>query len=246
MFEASAYGDHIAAIYDDVYPHTPDVDLAAEFISELAPQGTVLELGVGTGRLALPLADAGLRVHGVDASTGILEQLAKRDPDGRVTASVADFTKELPDGQFDVVLIGLNTLFMVPERDWQINALRLMRERLAPGAVAIVETYNPWYYHRLSEPRVEVHHLGEEELMVDTAYVNRAEQRVVIVHSRLAGGAPTKFVEVSRYAWASELELMAKVAGLRLRERHAGWDRSPVTDDSVRYISVFEADDAVS
>jgi 2-polyprenyl-3-methyl-5-hydroxy-6-metoxy-1,4-benzoquinol methylase len=246
MLAVNGYGDGLADVYDQLYPSTPDADHAARFVADQAPAGRVLELGVGTGRIALPLAELGLRVHGVDASEQMLKQLTERDPRGRVEVTLGDFTSALPEGQYDVVLIALNTLFMVPDRDRQIEVLRLMRSRLAPSGVAIVETYDPWYYHRQSavDPRVDVHQLGPDRLMLDQTHVSRLEQRVVIVHSLLAGGPPRKVVEVSRYAWPSELDLMGRLAGLRLRDRFGGWNREPVTEHSLRYVSVFEVADA--
>jgi SAM-dependent methyltransferase len=240
MVDVSTYGDGLASVYDALYPSTPDAEQAAHFVHEIAPKGRVLELGVGTGRLAVPMADLGLQVHGVDASEQMLGRWATRDPQRRVKASVGDFTSTLPDGPFDAVLIGLNTLFMVPDRDRQIETLRLAGTRLGHAGVLVVETYNPWYYHRLSEPRVEVHQLGPDKLMVDQDFADRLGQSVVIVHSILDGGAPRKVVEFSRYAWPSEFDLMARLAGLRLRDRFAGWKREPVTAESLRYVSVFE------
>jgi SAM-dependent methyltransferase len=243
MYQPNTYGDGLASVYDQIYPHTSDVDSAVTFIQAAAPQGRVLELGVGTGRLAFPLADAGLTVHGVDASEGILAKLTERDAEGRIETSVCDFTEELPEGEFDVVLIGLNTLFMVPDRDKQIDALRLMRSRLGEKGIAIAETYDPWYYHRQTEARVDVHHIGPTEIMIDTSYVSRKDQQVIIVHTVLDGGAPRKVLEMSRYAWPSELELMARAAGLTVREQWGGWNREPVMPDSKRYVWVFEAAD---
>ncbi|WP_432924908.1 class I SAM-dependent methyltransferase [Microbispora sp. CA-135349] len=242
MFDPSAYGDGLASVYDRLYPHTPEADKAAQFIAGHAPGGRLLELGVGTGRLALPLAGLGMRVHGVDASAQILDKLKERDPEGKITATLGDFTADLPEGPFDIALIGLNTLFMVPDREQQIETLRLMRSRLGEGGVAIVETYDPWYYHRLTDPRVDVHHIGEKEIMIDTSYVSRSTQTVYIVHTTVAGGTPEKLVEISRYAWPSELDLMARIAGLRLRARYSDWDGGPVREDALRHISVFEVD----
>jgi SAM-dependent methyltransferase len=244
LFAVNEYGDGLAAVYDRIYPPAPDADATAQFVHDEAPDGRVLELGIGNGRLALPMAKLGLQVHGVDASKEMLKLLAERDSEGRIEVTVGDFTKQLPDGPFDVGLIGLNTLFMVREPDQQIETLRLLASRLVPAGVAVVETYNPWYYHRLAEPRVDVHHLGPEELMIDTSYVDRVNQSVAIVHALISGGAPRKVVELSRYAWAPELDLMARLAGLRLRDRFAGWNREPVTPESMSYVSVYVVSDA--
>ncbi|GAA0921467.1 class I SAM-dependent methyltransferase [Virgisporangium aurantiacum] len=244
MFDVTAYGDGLASVYDTLYPTTPDADQAAQFVNDEAPRGRVVELGVGTGRLALPMVKLGLRVHGVDASQRMLDLLAERDREGLVEVTVGDFTRQLPAGPFDVGLVALNTLFMVPDRDRQIETLRLLRSRLVPSGSVVVETYNPWYYHRLTEPRVDVHHLAPDRLMIDTSYADRVTQTVVIVHAELDGGTPRKVVELSRYAWPSELDLMARLAGLRLRDRFGGWNREPVTPETPRYVSVFEVADA--
>lgn len=244
MFAANIYGDTLADIYEEIYPPGPDGDQAAEFISKNAPKGSVLELGVGTGRLALPMARKGLSVHGVDASSRMLEKLKENDTEKNVRVTEGDFSEELPNGLFDVSLIGLNTLFMVPDPEKQIDTLRLMRSRTKADGIVVVETYDPRIYHGRTEPKVDAHHLANGQISIHTTYVNSLEQTIVVAQTFIGEGTLNRLVEISRYAWLPELDLMARVSGLRLRSRFSSWNEEPVTDASRRYISVYEVSTA--
>lgn len=240
LYNVSSYGDTLAEVYDELYPGSPDADQTAEFISELAPKGKVLELGVGTGRLALRMAAKGLQVHGVDASPKILQKLRDQDPENNVRLTEADFSEELPAGDFDVALIALNTLFMLPDPEKQIDTLKLMKSRVAPGGTVVVETYNPLTYHSLKGPEVNAHHLEDGVVCLSTAYPHPGAQTVVIVQSLLGMEENKRLVEISRYAWPSELDLMARLAGLRIKARYSSWSGETATHESSRYVSVYE------
>jgi SAM-dependent methyltransferase len=240
LHNASSYGDTLAEVYDQLYPGSPDADQAAEFISELSPKGRILELGVGTGRLALRMAAKGLQVHGVDASPKILQKLRDQDSENNVLLTEADFSEELPEGDFDVALIALNTLFMLPDPEKQIDTLKLMRSRVGSGGRVVVETYNPSIYHNLKGPEVSAHHLEDGVVCLATAYPHPGAQTIVIVQTLLGVENDQRLVEVSRYAWPSELDLMARLAGLRIKARYSSWSGETPTHESPRYVSVYE------
>ncbi|WP_017585893.1 class I SAM-dependent methyltransferase [Nocardiopsis ganjiahuensis] len=242
MQTVNTYGDSLAGIYDMIYPTTPEADYAAEYISKLAPQGSVLELGVGTGRVALPMADRGLKVHGVEASEEMLRKLKENDPEGRVQSTLGDFSEELPEGKFDVTVNPLNTFCMVPDAEKQLNTLRLMRERTADHGVVILETYDPLVYHGLADgTKTDARHLQDGQVGIYTTYVDRTSQVAVVVQTFLGSDqSPGRVVELSRYVWPSELDLMARLVGLRLRGRYAGWREEPVTHHTGHFVSVYE------
>ncbi|CAL9505369.1 Cypemycin N-terminal methyltransferase [Nocardiopsis dassonvillei] len=241
MQTANTYGDSLAGVYDMIYPASPLADQAAEFIAGLAPGGSVLELGVGTGRVALPMAARGLKVTGIDASEEMLRKLRENDPEGRITAVVGDFSEELPEGSFDVTVNPLNTLCMISDAEKQLDTLRLMRSRTADDGVVVLETYNPLVYHGLDEgTKTEAQHLQDGQVGLYTTYVDRMAQLAVIVRTFVGGEESSRLVELSRYVWPSELDLMARLAGLRLRERYAGWGREPLTHHSQSFVSVYE------
>ncbi|WP_327190782.1 class I SAM-dependent methyltransferase [Streptomyces xinghaiensis] len=240
---SSAYGDALADVYDQLYPAAgPAVDTMVAFLEGLRPTpATLLELGVGTGRLAVPLARHGYRVHGVDASAAMLEKLAENDTTGTVTSTRGDFTHRVVDDRFDIVLIALNTLFMLPTQEQQISCLRGVRDSLADGGVAVVETYDPMVYHQLTGPTSRFSHLAPDALLVDTVQVNRGLQSVLVVHTILTPGGLRKVPEVSRYAWPAEFDLMARLAGLRVTGRWSDWERGEVTDHTDRHVVTLEA-----
>ena len=254
MQQPTAYGDSMADIYDMLYPHTPDVDHCANFIAALAGDGgSVLELGVGTGRLSFPLVERGLLVDGVDASTRIMDRLRekdvknviansadKNDPTPRLILHQGDFTSWRTERTFDVVVLALNTLFAIPEVEQQVSTLRRMCEHVKPGGHVVLETFDPLPYHQQSEPSVTLHNLPDNQVMLDKVYVSRWNQMLLITHTLMGEGRPQTFMETARYAWPAELDLMARTAGLGLSNRYAGWMREPFNDLAPRVVSCYQ------
>ncbi|MFC9603990.1 class I SAM-dependent methyltransferase [Streptomyces niveus] len=243
---SSAYGEALADVYDSLYPTSgPAIDSMITFLDELCPApASVLELGVGTGRLAIPLAEHGYRVHGVDASPAMLAKLHENDPTGGITSSVADFSALVVEERYDLVLTALNTFFMLPTQELQISCLRGIHDALADGGAAVFETYNPQNYHRLSEATTQIGHLAADALLLDTIQVNRQLQSALVVHTILGPDGLRKVPEVSRYAWPAEFDVMARLAGLRVTGRWAGWDRSPLSELTEKHIVVVERQNA--
>ncbi|MGW6546321.1 class I SAM-dependent methyltransferase [Streptomyces massasporeus] len=239
---SSAYGESLADVYDSLYPASgPAIDSMVGFLEELRPApASLLELGVGTGRLAIPLARTGYRVHGVDASPAMLTKLHENDSTGRVTTAVGDFSALVVEDRYDLVLTALNTFFMLPTQEQQISCLRSIHDALAHDGVAVFETYNPQVYHRLTEATTRVGHLAPDALLIDTVQVNQSLQSVLVVHTIMGPGGLRKVPEVSRYAWPAEFDVMARLAGLRVTGRWADWDRSPVTAQSEKHVYVVE------
>lgn len=242
-FDPSRYGDGLADIYDLVYPATPEVGQAVDFLNDHCPEkGDILELGVGTGRLALPLAELGHRVHGVDASQKMLDKLAESDPDGTVETTLADFADIRLDRKFDVVLIALNTFFMLPSQELQIACLANARNHLKEGGKVIIEVYEPSRFHAIEGTDTQIQHLDSESVMINSIQVDRINQIVAIGQILFRSGEMQKTPEISRYAWPAELDLMARIAGLTPSERHENWLRHPFTQASPRHVSVFTND----
>lgn len=245
QLDPALYGDGLADIYDLIYPVTPDVDAAAAFVADRTPPaGTVLEFGIGTGRIALALAERGIKVHGVDASPRMLEQLAAKTADLPIMTTLGDFTDVDCGGTYDTVLIALNTLFMVPSQDLQIEVLRNARRHLADDGALVVELYEPTRFHSLpGGTDTMVQHLDRESLLLCSVQVDRVNQIAAIGQAYLRSGELRKTPEISRYAFPAEVDLMARCAGLRLAERWEDWDGHRFEHRSVRHISVYRPDD---
>lgn len=237
---AHRYGDALADVYDLMYPWSEGPLVAAWLASLVPPGSSALELGVGTGRIAVPAARAGLRVHGIDASPRMLERLARHDPEGRVTTTLGDFTTRLTDaGPFDLVYAVCNTLFMVEGQEAQTEVLARAREQLRPDGLLVLEVYDPAPFHALERPLMQARHLAPDTLMIDTVSADPVTQTVVEIHTVVRPGTVETFVEASHYCWPRELDAMARLAGLELVRRVGGWSDEPYTAGSPRHVSVY-------
>lgn len=238
------YDEKLASVYDQMYPIEFDTNLAVEFLAGLTPpQGRILELGVGTGRIALPLAERGYEVHGIDGSEAMLAKLKERDAKGAVTTRLGDFTETGTGESYDLVTLLLNTFFVAVTKEQQLGCLRLAREQLAPGGRFVLEAFDPAPYHGLQKPDFSMRYLNEGAIMLDTLAVDRSRQLMIGTHTIVDGGPPETKQHVLRYAFPFEIDLLAELAGLRLVERYESWTRQPYTAASLRHVSVYESAD---
>lgn len=242
-FGNALYDQKLASVYDRMYPIDHDTALAVDFIAELAPPGgRILEVGVGTGRIAVPLAERGFQVHGIDGSEAMLAELRKRDPHGAVTTVLGDFTEEGTGLTFDVVTLVLNTFFVAVTKEQQLSCLRLVREQLVPGGRFVLEAFDPAPYHTLDKPDFSMRHLDEGAVMLDTLTVDRSQQLMLGTHTIIDGGPPQTREHVLRYAFPFEIDLLAELSGLRFVDRWEDWTGSTYTASSLRHVSVYERD----
>ncbi|MFC7813415.1 class I SAM-dependent methyltransferase [Streptomyces sp. NPDC057367] len=239
------YDEKLAGVYDQMYPIEFDTSLAVDFIAALAPAGgRVLELGVGNGRIALPLAARGFQVHGIDASEAMLAVLRERDARNEVVTETGDFTETGTGLTFDVVTVVLNTFFVAVTKEQQLGCLRLVREQLVANGKFILEAFDPAPYHAMEKQDFSMRHLADGAVMLDTLAVDRAHQLMYGTHTIVDGGRPETKHHVLRYAFPFELDLLAELAGLRLVDRWEDWERNPYTARSPRHVSVYERADA--
>ncbi|MDT9593134.1 class I SAM-dependent methyltransferase [Nocardioides zeae] len=240
-FGENVYGDGLAAVYDFMYPPSPDAQMAGEYVGRLAgPGGTALELGVGTGRVAVHTAAAGVQVTGVDASQKMLDTLHERHPDSGVETQLLDFTAESTGRTYDVVYVPLSTFFVGRTQAAQLRTMQLMREQVADDGHVVVEAFDPKDYHALEGARTDTHPFPDGSLMIDTTVVDRTFQIIVVSHTTIGEGARFETVkEIVRYAFPSELDLMARLAGLELVERSEDYAGTPHTAASVRHVSRY-------
>jgi SAM-dependent methyltransferase len=239
------YDEKSVQYYDKLYSNVAEADAAADYIASLCPEGgSVLELGIGSGRLAIPLADRGLKVHGIDGSEAMLAELARRDQDKRITAELGDFSEYTTGRRHDVVAVVLNTFFVLVDRQEQLAALTLVRDQLAPGGKFVLEAFDPAPFHAMTEEKTSMRVLDDTSIMVESVVVLRDHQIMISNHAILDGGVPHTTRHIVRYAFPSELDLMSQIAGLRLVSRYDGWDEKPYSAQSHRHVSVYERADA--
>lgn len=241
-YGTATYGERWADIYDPFVAGTPigahtAVEVAT--LAELAGSGPVLELGVGTGRVALPLAERGLEVYGIEASQAMLDRLRSK-PDGeRIPVIVGDFADVAVERRFSLVFATFATFFALASQDEQIRCFANVADHITDDGLFVIEAFVPdptrfTHGQGVSATRVDV-----DQIELDIARHDPVTQRVLTQRLLIADDGinlrPTRI----RYAYPSELDLMARLAGLGLRERWGGWDRRRFDATSLRHVSVY-------
>jgi SAM-dependent methyltransferase len=237
-YRRDTYGESFADVYDEWYAGITDAEGTADVVAGWAgPGGRVLELAVGTGRLAVPMAARGLEVHGIDASPAMLAQLRANDADGAVTAVLGDMVDDLPDGPFDVVVIAYNSLFNLESADRQRACFAAVAARLAPGGRFAVEAFVP---DEREGPVVAVRSMTASEVVLSISQHDPATQRASGQFVQFVDGDRVRLRPWSiRYATPDELDAMAAASGLVRTERWEGFDRHPFGPDSPQHVSVY-------
>jgi SAM-dependent methyltransferase len=215
------------------------VDPAVSFLADLAGTGAALELGIGTGRIALPLRQRGVRVHGIELSPAMVAQLQAKPGADDIGVTIGDFATTRVAGTFTLAYLVRNTITNLTTQDEQVECFRNVAAHLEPGGSFVIEVYVP-ELRRLPPGEtvraftVTPTHLGFDE------YVDLAAQISFSHHYWLVDGQLETFSAPFRYVWPSELDLMARLAGMTLRERWGDWNREPFTSDSESHVSVWE------
>ena len=235
----STYGDHIADAYDAWFHPPSDPAAAIDFLAELVGSGPALELAIGTGRIALPLATRGVEIQGIDASAAMVAKLREKPGGTDIPVTMGDFADVPVEGRFQLVFVVFNTLFALLTQDDQRRCLRNVADHLTDDGVFVVEAFVPDIARfdrgqRVDARRVEVGRAILEVSRHDAGNQRVSSQLVVLEETGLR-----IFPVELRYVWPSELDLMAELAGLRLRERWGDWNRERFTGDG-KHVSVYE------
>jgi SAM-dependent methyltransferase len=236
------FDEQIAARYDETSGHMyrPEVlDPAVDFLAELAGEGAALEFGIGTGRVALALSGRGVPVHGVDISEPMLEELHRKPGSERVSTTVGDFATTRVEGSFELVYLVFNTITNLTTQDEQVACFANAAAHLEPGGCFVIEVHVPELRRVPPGERVRAFDVGRSHLGFDE-YTDFVGQILYSHHYWNDGGSYRSFSAPFRYVWPAELDLMARLAGMTLRERWAGWTREPFDDESSSHVSVWE------
>ena len=240
--EASSYGDRWAEVYDEVHAHlyaATAIEPAVDVLAELAGGGRALELGIGTGRIALPLARRGVAVHGLDASAAMLEKLRQKPGGAEIPVHLTDFAQFELESSYSVIYVVFNTFFALTSQDAQVSCLQSVARHLADDGVLVIEAFVPDMGRFERGQHISAGNIDQESVSINLDRHDPVSQKVASSHLRLSAGGVEIFPVAVRYAWPSEIDLMARLAGMGLRSRWADWHRSPFTASSPGHVSVY-------
>jgi SAM-dependent methyltransferase len=230
---ARRYDESVAEMFEPAR-----VGAVVDFIAALAGTGRALELGIGTGRIALPLEQRGVPVAGIELSRAMVARLREKPGGAEIPVAIGDFATTTIAGVFAVAYLVFNTIMNLTTQAAQVECFRNVAAHLEPGGCFVVEVHLPEL--RLLPPgeTLRPFHVSESKWGIDEYDV--ANQGLVSHHLEIADGRFERFSIPFRYVWPAELDLMAQIAGMTLRERWSDWKREPFTSDSGKHVSVWE------
>jgi SAM-dependent methyltransferase len=238
---ANLFVGDIAAHYDDDSTGVFDPTVVArtvDFLADLVGDGRALEFAIGTGRIGLPLSERGVPVAGIELSSDMVQQLKRKPGSEAIEVAIGDMVSTRVDGTFRLVYLVFNTIGNLLSQDAQVECFRNAAAHLEPGGCFVVEVLVPPLRRLPPGESSLVFMLSPQRVGYDE--IDVANQRGVSHHIWFRGEGPRRFASPWRLVWPAELDLMARIAGMRLRERWQYWDRSPFTSESVQHVSVWE------
>jgi SAM-dependent methyltransferase len=241
MDEDGYFGEPVAARYDQSVADMTGpgvVDPAVDFLAELAGDGPALELGIGTGRIALPLARRGVPVHGIDLSRAMVGRLRDKPGGDAIGVTIGDFATTAVPGRFSLAYLVFNTIMNLTAQDAQVACFRNAAAHLQPGDCFVIEVMVPELRKLPGGQNAVPFQVTPGRWAFDL--YDTATQAMSSNYVEVSGGRGEYRSIPFRYVWPAELDLMAQLAGMRLRDRWAGWTREPFTSDSHEHVSVWE------
>lgn len=218
--------------------HAAVVGRTVDFLAEVAGERSALEFAIGTGRIGLPLSQRGVPVAGIELSSDMVAQLKRKPGSDAIDVTIGDMTSTRVDGTFGLVYLVFNTIGNLLTQDDQVACFCNAAAHLEPGGCFVIEVIVPPL--RLLPPGESSHVFALTPTRVGYDEIDVARQLGVSHHIWFREDGPQKFATPWRLVWPAELDLMARIAGMRLRERWADWDRSPFTGESMKHVSVWE------
>jgi SAM-dependent methyltransferase len=241
MHDDGHFDESVAARYDESSAEMFDpgaIDPVVDLLVELAGDGPALELGIGTGRIGLPLSQRGVRVHGIDLSRAMVERLQEKAGGEDIGVTIGDFATTGVDGSFSLAYLVCNTIMNLTTQAAQVACFRNVAAHLDAGGCFVIDVMVPQLRRIPPGETFHVFQASQDHWGIDEYDV--AKQGLISHHfERVDGGVERSSIPF-RYVWPSELDLMAQIAGMRLRDRWAGWKREPFTGESEKHVSVWE------
>jgi SAM-dependent methyltransferase len=234
-----SFDEDAADVYDDLARRGDEME-TVPFLEQLARDGPALELGIGTGRIALRLAARGIRVDGIDFSSAMVAQLRAKPGGAEIAVTMGNFADVAVPGTYRLIYVVFNTLFNLLTQDEQVRCFENVAAHLTDDGSFVVEAFVPAFLHRLRDGQhVDAEAIEAGEVRLDVLRHDMATQMIEESHVSLSRAGVRLNPVVQRYAWPSELDLMARIARLRLKERWAGWNQELFTSTSSNVVSVF-------
>jgi SAM-dependent methyltransferase len=238
--ENGYFDERVAARYDESAAEMFDpsvVDPVVDLLADLAGNGRALELGIGTGRIALPLAQRGITVHGIEMSKAMIARLRAKPGGEGIGVTIGDFATTRVDGTFSLAYLVFNTILNLTTQAAQVACFHNVAAHLEPGGCFVIEAGIPELQRLPAGETIRAFHVSETKWGLDEYDV--ATQSLTSHHFELVDGTLERLSIPFRYVWPSELDLMAQLAGMKLRDRWGGWKREPFTSDSRAHISIW-------
>ena len=234
-----SFDEHVAEAYDDSV-HRGDEMATVAFLEHLAGGGPALELAIGTGRIALPLSARGIRVDGIDFAPAMVDRLRAKPGGDQIAVTLGNFADVTVPGTYRLIYVVFNTLFNLVTQDEQVRCFENVAAHLTDDGSFVVEGGVPADWYRLRNNQyVDLEAIEVGNVRLDVARYDPVKQLLEETHVTLSSAGIQLNPIVTRYAWPAELDLMARIAGLRLKERWAGWSREPFTATSTNCVSVY-------
>ena len=233
-----SFGEDVARTCRDV--QRGDEVSAVAFLEQLAGSGPALELAIGTGRIALPLAARGIRVDGIDISPAMVDQLRAQPGGDQLSVTIGDFADVPVTGAYRLIFVVWNTFFNLQSQEDQVRCFENVAAHLTDDGAFVIEVYVPTFLYQLRNHQyVDAEAIEVDEVRLDLLRHNAATQMIEESHVTLSPAGIRLNPVVQRYAWPCELDLMARIAGLRLKGRWGGWEREPFNSSSSAHVSVY-------
>lgn len=236
-YRQETYGERFADIYDDWYAGVDDAAVAT--LRELAQGGRALELGIGTGRVALPLQESGLEVHGIDASEAMVARLRAKPGGESIPVTLGNFADVAVEGQFSLIYVLVNTFFCLLTQDEQVRCFENVARHLTAEGVFLIEAFVPDLTRFAGRQTVRARTVGMEQVRLEASQLDPLNQQIMTQMVVLTGEGVRLYPVKVRFAWPAELDLMARLAGLHLRHRWEDWALTPFSAGSSTHISVY-------
>jgi SAM-dependent methyltransferase len=238
-FDPASFGDHFAEVYDEMHPALSSSDPMIQALAKLACGGPVLELGVGTGRVALPLSSLGITVHGIEASEKMVARLRAKPDGSGIPVTMGDFRNVRGADHYSLIFCVQSTFFSLPSQADQLECLKSCASHLRQDGAILLEAFSPDPSQFEKKHNMSILDVQIGRVTLDVSHHDTIEQKITMQHLIIMPTGIKMYPVQLRYAWPSELDLMARISGLVLEDRRGGWKGEDYAGAGGRHVSIY-------